>query len=188
MNHEFVSPWTNFTQGPIRFLCYNCQAHCFTAYIRKVHNIHMIMTGPETLGSRAYVQWAHAGSATEGGHIVSAIINTDTLLFHSCLIQRLQLLAVCWLSSADVFCRYSRFGGYQCFCPWGLGDIRPMNGTNCVGMCRLRRLFHRQLLVLQSVDFCIGQLLLQTKLDLGPPNQGPISPLKPNSSICYTLP
>lgn len=32
----------------------------------------------------------------------------------------------------DVFCRYSRFGGYQCFCPWGPGDIRPMNGTNCV--------------------------------------------------------
>lgn len=32
----------------------------------------------------------------------------------------------------EAFCRYSRFGGYQCFCPWGPGDIRPMNGTNCV--------------------------------------------------------
>ena len=42
-------------------------------------------------------------------------------------IVSLLLLYVEW------FCRYSRFGGYQCFCPWGLYDVRPMNGTNCVG-------------------------------------------------------
>lgn len=32
----------------------------------------------------------------------------------------------------EAFCRYSRFGGYQCFCPWGPGDTRPMNGTACI--------------------------------------------------------
>lgn len=32
----------------------------------------------------------------------------------------------------NAFCRYSRIGGYHCFCPWGPSDIRPMNGTNCI--------------------------------------------------------
>jgi hypothetical protein len=32
----------------------------------------------------------------------------------------------------DLFCRYSKFGGYQCFCPWGMCDTRPINGSNCV--------------------------------------------------------
>jgi len=37
------------------------------------------------------------------------------------------------LLSAEKYCRYSQYGGHQCFCPWGPGDTRPMNGTNCVG-------------------------------------------------------
>lgn len=32
----------------------------------------------------------------------------------------------------DVQCRYTAFGGYQCFCQWGLCDTRPMNGTSCI--------------------------------------------------------
>jgi hypothetical protein len=32
----------------------------------------------------------------------------------------------------DVNCRYTTYGGYQCFCQWGACDVRPMNGTTCV--------------------------------------------------------
>jgi hypothetical protein len=29
-------------------------------------------------------------------------------------------------------CRYTAHGGFQCFCPWGWCDTRPLNGTTCV--------------------------------------------------------
>lgn len=32
----------------------------------------------------------------------------------------------------EVHCRYTASGGYQCFCPWGFCDTRPMNGSTCV--------------------------------------------------------
>jgi len=34
---------------------------------------------------------------------------------------------------AASFCRYSTFGGIQCFCPYTSTDIRPLNGTQCTG-------------------------------------------------------
>jgi hypothetical protein len=34
----------------------------------------------------------------------------------------------------ESYCRPTEFGGYQCFCPWGFCDTRPMNGTQCVDL------------------------------------------------------
>jgi len=32
----------------------------------------------------------------------------------------------------EYYCQPTEFGGYQCFCPWGLCDTRPVNGTQCI--------------------------------------------------------
>jgi len=32
----------------------------------------------------------------------------------------------------EYYCQPTEFGGYQCFCPWGLCDTRPLNGTQCI--------------------------------------------------------
>jgi hypothetical protein len=32
----------------------------------------------------------------------------------------------------EMYCRPTEFGGYQCFCPWGSCDTRPLNGSQCI--------------------------------------------------------
>lgn len=31
----------------------------------------------------------------------------------------------------ETYCQQTVYGGYQCFCPWGQCDTRPLNGTQC---------------------------------------------------------